>query len=253
MTPTEPLPPAPSGKKANCPTRMAAAELPLPTPDYLRKIYWWAYEHPLAVRFWDRSWLINLILLGNYDRLGDAVLEEFTHPLNGATLQISCAYGKLTPRLQAQLGRDGLLDVIDVLDVQLDNVRRKLRQPDDRISLIQCNAQSLNCPDASYDRALMFFLPHELPEDARRNALAEAFRVLKPGGKLVFVEFHRPTWWHPLRWWQKLVFALFEPYATDMWRHDLTDYFPDGLKYAIDSKTTYFGDLYQKLVVTKLA
>ena len=119
------------------------AEQPLPTPVYLRKLYWWAYEHPLAVKFWDRDFLINFILLGNYDRLGDAVLEEFPQPLDGSTLQISCAYGKLTPRLQKQLGANAKLDIIDVLQVQLDNTRRKLQQPDERISLTQCNAAAL--------------------------------------------------------------------------------------------------------------
>lgn len=229
------------------------AEQPLPTPVYLRKLYWWAYEHPLAVKFWDRDFLINFILLGNYDRLGDAVLEEFPQPLDGSTLQISCAYGKLTPRLQKQLGANAKLDIIDVLQVQLDNTRRKLQQPDERITLTQCNAAALKCADASYDRALMFFLPHELPEPVRRIALAEAFRAIKPGGQLVLVEFHKPKWWHPLRLYQRLVFMLFEPFATDMWEHDLTEYFPPGLQYTIDRKNTYFGDLYQKLVITKHA
>ncbi|MEA5097466.1 MAG: rhodoquinone biosynthesis methyltransferase RquA [Burkholderiaceae bacterium] len=229
------------------------ADQPLPTPAYLRKLYWWAYEHPLAVKFWDHDFLINFILLGNYDRLGDAVLEEFPQPLDGRTLQISCAYGKLTPRLQKQLGANAQLDIIDVLQVQLDNTRRKLQQPDERITLTQCNAAALKCADASYDRALMFFLPHELPEPVRRIALAEAFRVIKPGGQLVLVEFHKPKWWHPLRLYQRLVFLLFEPFAVDLWQHDLTEYFPPELKYTVDKKATYFGDLYQKLVITRHA
>lgn len=237
----------------HCPAGVTAADAPLPTPDYLKKLYWWAYEHPLAVRFWDRGFLINFILLGNYDRLGDAVLEEFPSPLDGSTLQITCAYGQLTPRLQRQLAQEGRLDIIDILQVQLDNTRRKLQQPDKRISLVQCNATALKCSDDSYDRALMFFLPHELTQDDRRKALAEAFRVIKPGGKLVLVEFHKPKWWHPLRWYQRLVFALFEPFAIDMWKQELTDYFPADLQYAIERKKTYFGDLYQKVVVTKLA
>lgn len=243
MNPTEPL------KKDI--VEFEGPSVPLATPGYLHKIYWWAYEHPLAVRFWDHGLLINLILLGNYDRLVDAVLEEFPSPMTGSTLQISCAYGKLTPRLQTHLGKDGTLDVIDVLNVQLENVRRKLRRPDDRIRLIQCDATDLHCPDESYDRALIFFLPHELPEDKRRQALAEAFRVVKPGGQIVLVEFHNPNWWHPLKWYQRLVFLLFEPFAMDMWRHELADYFPKGANYSVTNMKSYFGGLYQKLVIVK--
>lgn len=224
---------------------------PLETPDYLHRIYWWAYEHPLAVRFWDHRFLINFILLGNYDRLVDAVLTEFPAGLSGATLQVSCAYGKLTSRLQDALQENARLDVIDVLNVQLENVRQKLKQPDERIRLIQCDATRLHCPDASYDQVLMFFLPHELPEDKRRQALAEAVRVVKPGGKVIVVDFHRPTWWHPLRLWQRLVFSLFEPFATDMWRHELAHYLPQSPACSVTVKKTYFGDLYQKSVVVR--
>lgn len=231
--------------------KITPAPKPIPTPEYLRKIYWWAYEHPLAVKFWDRGFLINLILLGNYDALGNAVIEAFPKPLSGSTLQISCAYGKLTPRLQQQLADDGRLDLIDVLQIQLDNVKRKLQLPDDRMTFTQCDATALACEDGSYDRALMFFLPHELPEDERRLAISEAFRAVKPGGQLIFVEFHNPNWWHPLRLYQRLVFFLFEPFATDMWKHELTHYFPEDVAYTVESKTTYFGNLYQRIVVRK--
>lgn len=224
---------------------------PVETPGYLHKIYWWAYEHPLAVRFWDRGFLINFILQGNYDRLVDAVLDEFKDGLSGDTLQISCAYGKLTPRLEQRLKAGARLDVIDVLNIQLENVRRKLKSPDERVRLIQCDATQLNCPDAAYDQALMFFLPHELPEDRRRMAIAEALRVVKPGGKLIFVEFHKPKWWHPLRLWQRLVFLLFEPFAMDMWRHELTYYLPHAPTCTVAKHETYYGGLYQKLVLIR--
>jgi len=239
--------------KLACNTGVKATPVLLDTPDYLRKIYWWAYEHPLAVKFWDCDFLINYVLLGNYNRLGDAVLDEFPKPLTGSTLMNSAAYGKLIPRLQQQLGEDGRLDVIDILNVQLENVKRKLKLPDSRISLIQCDATALNCADAVYDRVLVFFLPHELPEEMKRASMAEAFRVVKPGGQVVCVEFHKPKWWHPLRWYQRLVFRLFEPFAADMWCHEIGYWLPKGLTYSISSKTTYFGGLYQKVVFRKEA
>jgi len=35
-------------------------------PDYLNAHYWWAYIHPKAVKLFERQWLVNLILWGNY-------------------------------------------------------------------------------------------------------------------------------------------------------------------------------------------
>ena len=233
------------------PSGLDAQAAPPTTPDYLRTIYWWAYEHPLAVRFWDRGFLINFILLGNYTRLVNTVLEEFPEPMTGSMLQISNAYGQLVPRLQKQLGENASFDLIDVLNIQLEKTARKLKLPDERIRMFQCDASDLAFPDNSYDKVLMFFLPHELPETPRRQAFSEALRVLKPGGKMVLVEFHRPRTLHPFRLWQRLVFFLFEPFAIDMWHHELTDYFPLDVPFEVVSKTTYFGDLYQKLVITK--
>ena len=99
--------------------------------------------------------------------------------------------------------------------------------------------------------AMITFCHHEVPEDKRRQVFAEAVRVTKPGGKLIFVEFHKPHWYHPFRLYQRLVFLLFEPYATDLWRHELTHWFPEGHSCQVVQHKTYFGGLYQKLVVQK--
>ena len=55
----------------------------LPVPSYLQEFYWWAYVHPWAVRTFERGWLVNLILFGNYARLRDAALAEIGDPAAG--------------------------------------------------------------------------------------------------------------------------------------------------------------------------
>jgi hypothetical protein len=65
-------------------------------PAYLLAHYWWAYIHPHAVEFFERQWLVNLILWGNYSRLRDAALDELKEAMPGATLQVACAYGDLS-------------------------------------------------------------------------------------------------------------------------------------------------------------
>ena len=96
-------------------------------PDYVMRHYWWAYVHPRGVKIFDRGWLVNLILLGNYKRLVRAALAELdTAPL-GRILQLACVYGNLTPKLAKRAGEmGGTLDVIDVLSIQLRNLKWKL-------------------------------------------------------------------------------------------------------------------------------
>ena len=95
-------------------------------PGYLARTYWWAYVHPRAVKLFERQWLVNLILWGNFGRLRDAALDALGEKLSGRTLQIACVYGDLTNRLRSRLTPGGSLDVVDVLRVQLDNLARKL-------------------------------------------------------------------------------------------------------------------------------
>lgn len=225
-------------------------------PRYLRLHYWWAYVHPNAVRLFERAWLVNLILWFNYRRLSEAALTalEGAGPagrLPGRTLQIACVYGDLTARLAHRcLAAEGSLDVVDVLPIQLANLARKLplRAP---ARLLTRNAEDLALPDASYDRALLFFLLHEQPEDVRRRTLQEALRVIRPGGTLVVVDYARPSRWHPARYVWLPVLRILEPFAHDLWQRDLTAWLPGSHVAATLHRTRFFGGLYQLVSITR--
>jgi ubiquinone/menaquinone biosynthesis C-methylase UbiE len=219
-------------------------------PHYLQQVYWWAYVHPKAVHVFEREWLVNAILFGNYGRLRDAALADLGPSVGGTTLQVACAYGNLTARLQQRLAPDARLDVLDILPIQLHNLARKLA-PDERVCLLHGDSAALACGDACYDQVLLFFLLHEQPEAVRRATLSEALRVVKPGGKVIIVDYHQPALWHPMRSLMRLVFARLEPYAMDLWHHEVTEFMPRDVRPASLSKRTYFGGLYQKLVLIR--
>ena len=135
-------------------------------PQYLQETYWWAYVHPRAVQVFERQWLVNLILWGNFNRLRDAAIGALGPDLEGRTLQVACVYGDLTRRIAARLAHGGQLHVVDVLRIQLDNLARKLpgrllrphgrhesRQPP--VELIQGDSAALEFASSSYDRAVV--------------------------------------------------------------------------------------------------
>ena len=227
----------------------ASPATPLPIPNYLEQTYWWAYVHPKAVYVFERQWLVNLILWGNFNRLRDAALETLGSTLDGHTLQIACVYGNLTAKLRERLTADGELHIVDILPVQLENLTRKL-PADARIKLIHADSADLPMASASYERALLFFLLHEMPEDVRRKTIAEALRMLKPGGQLVIVDYHRPSLLNPLHWPMQGVLRTLEPFAMDLWRQPIETWLPADVKIREKQHRTVFGGLYQLMTLT---
>lgn len=217
-------------------------------PEYLEKTYWWAYVRPWAIRFWEREWLIDLILWFHYKRLRDEALAAFGDDLPGRTIQLSCAYGALTPKLYEKIAKiGGSLDVVDVVRAQLENLNRKLPKPN-KVRLLNMDATKLSLPDATYDRGMLFFLPHELPRPAREKAFDEAFRVVRPGGTILVVEFSQPKWWHPLRYVYLPFLAFLEPFAPDIWKHDdLEAWLPKRFANRVVNRKKIFGGYYQIL------
>jgi ubiquinone/menaquinone biosynthesis C-methylase UbiE len=230
-------------------TRAGAPQV-VALPSYLQDTYWWAYLHPTAVRVFERQWLVNLILWGNFVRLRDAALDEMGATIDGRVLQVACVYGDFSQSIARRLGSNGTLDLVDVAPVQLENARAKL-QGHPRVNLHHQDSTDLHFPDASFDRVVVFFLLHEQPADARRRTVAEALRVVRPGGKVIFVDYHRPSFVNPFRYVMAGVLGALEPFAKDLWQTEIADCFPAGWSAAAIDKRTYFGDLYQKVVVRR--
>ncbi|MBK7540807.1 MAG: methyltransferase domain-containing protein [Candidatus Competibacteraceae bacterium] len=222
---------------------------PVQVPPYLQETYWWAYIHPAAVRFFERQWLVNLILWGNFTRLRDLALDELGHSIRGDILQVACVYGNFTEYLIKRLDPTARLAVVDVAQVQLENLKNKLPDPS-RVTLHHQDSTHLRFADASYDSVVVFFLLHEQPEEVRAQTIAQALRVVKPGGKVVFVDYHRPSAFNPFRYVMTAILTTLEPFAMDLWRREISHWLPERHRGAKIDKQTYFGGLYQKVVIT---
>lgn len=222
---------------------------PVRIPDYLHETYWWAYVHPQAIRLFERQWLVNAILFGNFSRLRDKALDALGASVSGRTLQVACVYGDFSPRLAARIAPGGHLDVVDVLPLQLENLGKKIT-PAAPVTARLRDSAALGFADARYDQTVIFFLLHEQPEAVRRRTLAEALRVTRPGGRVVVVDYHLPRPLHPLRYLFKPVLRWLEPYALDLWEHDIDWWLPDHIQPGQIHKSTLFGGLYQQLVIT---
>lgn len=216
-------------------------------PAYLRDTYTWAYLRPASLAVFDRHWMVNAILLGNYGRLERSVLAELRH--GWRVLQPACVYGRFSQALARMVGCDGDLVVADIAPIQADNCRRKLKSyPQATVRV--ANAALPVPQDDPYDAICCFFLLHEVPDQEKRRIVGTLLESLTPAGKLIVIDYHRPSWLHPFRWLISLVFATLEPFARALWRHEIMDYVSQPHRYRWRKKT-YFGGMYQKIVIER--
>ncbi len=220
-------------------------------PSYLQETYWWAYIHPKAVKFFEHQWLVNLILLGNFACLRDTVLDEIGETVHGNVLQVACVYGDFSSRLAQRLMSEAHLDIVDVVPIQLSNTYHKIKQYHN-VTLCHQNSTALSFTDGHYDNVVVFFLLHEQPIEVRKQTIREALRVTKPGGKLIFVDYHRPGYFNPFRYLILPILHLLEPFALDLWKQEIISWLPEEQQAAEIHKETWFGGLYQKVVITPL-
>ncbi len=216
-------------------------------PPYLRDVYRWAYLDPRNARLLDHEAVVTALLWGNSRRLRRALLAEISP--GQKVMQAAHVYGRLIPEIAKTVGPGGLLDVVDVAPLQAALCRRKLRGFSHARTRI---ADAASPGDEAYDVVVCFFLLHELPDEYKCAVVDALLGRVSPGGKLVFIDYHAPVVWHPLRGFMRRVFAYLEPFAESMWHHEILDFASDPRHYVWRTETC-FGGFYQKTVASRRA
>ena len=122
-----------------------------------------------------------------HERLTAAALEG--RPAPGRVLDMACGFGKSTrPFYEALPGAE--IEAIDFSAPCLRLAAREAQRAGARnVRFRQCDAASTGYPDASFDLVTSTMLLHEMPPKAVEQTLAEAARLLKPGGRMVHLDF----------------------------------------------------------------
>lgn len=156
----------------------------------------------------DKSGLVGRVfhsVAGRYDLMND-VMSFGIHRLwkhyaigqlalrpGQRVLDVAGGTGDLAALIAAQVGPQGEVVIADINSSMLDVGRARLadRGIAGNIEFVQADAERLPFPDNHFDRITIGFgLRNVTRQDA---ALASMFRALKPGGKLLILEFSRPV------------------------------------------------------------
>ncbi|MFT0211375.1 bifunctional demethylmenaquinone methyltransferase/2-methoxy-6-polyprenyl-1,4-benzoquinol methylase UbiE [Pseudomonas sp. F1_0610] len=138
--------------------------------------------------------LMNDVLSGGMHRLW----KRFTIETSGArkgnkVLDIAGGTGDLTRKFSAIVGSEGEVVLADINDSMLKVGRDKLMDKGvvNNVRFVQADAEKLPFPDNYFDIVTISFgLRNVTHKDA---AIRSMLRVLKPGGRLLILEFSKPT------------------------------------------------------------
>ncbi len=107
----------------------------------------------------------------------------------GDVLEVAVGTGRNLPFYPAGVR----LTAIDLSPGMLELARRRAAALGLRADLREGDAQRLDFPDASFDTVVFTLALCSIPDDGR--AVAEARRVLRPGGRLLLLEHVRSPRW----------------------------------------------------------
>lgn len=108
-------------------------------------------------------------------------------------LDVAGGTGDMAAKFAVRVGHRGQVVIADINDSMLGVGRARLadRGIAGNVAFVQANAENLPFPEDYFDRVCIAFGLRNVTHIDR--ALASMFRVLKPGGMLLVLEFSRPV------------------------------------------------------------
>jgi demethylmenaquinone methyltransferase/2-methoxy-6-polyprenyl-1,4-benzoquinol methylase len=138
--------------------------------------------------------LMNDLMSGGLHRLWKRFTIGRTALRPGqCALDVAGGTGDLAAAMSGRVGPLGQVVLSDINHAMLLEGRRRLldRGIAGNVRLVQANAEQLPFPNASFDCITIGFGLRNVTD--RAAALADMGRVLKPGGRLLVLEFSRPA------------------------------------------------------------
>ena len=141
---------------------------------------------------------------GKYDLMNDLLSfgihrlwKRFTIDCSGVhkgqkVLDLAGGTGDFTAKFSRLVGPSGEVVLADINDSMLQVGREKLRNLGvvGNVNYVQANAEALPFPDNTFDCVIISFGLRNVTD--KDKALRSMYRVLKPGGRLLVLEFSKP-------------------------------------------------------------
>ncbi len=134
-----------------------------------------------------------LFMLGRQAEYNRRIIDLLELEPKHRVLDIGCGTGALTRGIADRVdpAAGGLCAGIDAAAAMIEVARKKRATAACRFEVAA--AEKLPYRDCEFDAAVSSLFFHHVNRKLKESALREAFRVLRPGGKLIVADMHAPT------------------------------------------------------------
>lgn len=179
-------------------------------PDYYKITYepwynWFSHIYDPFVK------VLFFILNGGFggEKRWRQLIVQWMDPRPGEKIiDICCGTGTLSIMLGERLAGAGEVMGIDLSQKLLDLARKK--QKPEGVTFLRGDAQAMPFSGGHFDKGVICGALHELPHEVRQKVLAEAYRVIRPNGRMVVVEHNKPK-----RKWKRSLFGFLERFNPE--------------------------------------
>src|SRR5262245_27538672 len=133
--------------------------------------------------------LVWLLTLGRPQAFREKMLRLAYLKPGESVLDVGCGTGSLAIAAKRQVGPTGAVDGVEPSPEMIARAEKKARRAGVEVVFKEAFAQSLPFPDGQFDAVLSTLMLHHLPPKARREFAVEVRRVLKPGGRVLAIDF----------------------------------------------------------------
>lgn len=106
-----------------------------------------------------------------------------------SVLDVGCGTGTLAIAAKRQVGTTGAVYGVDASPEMIARAEKKAKAAGLGVVFKEAFVQKLPFPDGQFDVVLTTVMLHHLPQTARQELAVEMRRVLKPGGRVLAIDF----------------------------------------------------------------
>ena len=143
-----------------------------------------------SARFYDL--MVWLLTFGRERSFRERLVELARLRPGETVLDVGCGTGTLAIAAKRRVGPTGIVQGIDASPEMIARANRKAKKEGIEVTFRTAVVETLPFPDRHFDVVLSTLMLHHLPRPTREQSAREFRRVLKPGGRVLAVDFGMP-------------------------------------------------------------